>query len=107
MISRRTLSIAALAGAAEFLIGAGAKAEASAPRVVAQRLDRIVIVAGNLDRLARFYIALGFVVDDARPSPEHAALARASSATSTARGVADTTLRRDPDGHWLQLIAAS
>ena len=84
MISRRTLSIAALAGAAKSLIGAGAKAKDSARPVVAHRLDRIVIGAGNLDRVARFYIALGFVVDDARPAPEPAALAQASSATSRA-----------------------
>jgi len=82
MISRRTLSIAALAGVAESLIGGGAKAKVSPPRVVAQRLDRTAIVSANLDRLARFYTAIGFVVDDARPAPEQAVLARASSATS-------------------------
>lgn len=82
MISRRTLSLAAVAGTMVSLAGSNAKARDLAPRIVAQRLDRIVMVAGNLDRLARFYAALGFVADDARPAPEHAALAHASSATS-------------------------
>jgi catechol 2,3-dioxygenase-like lactoylglutathione lyase family enzyme len=82
MISRRSLSIGTLAGAAVSLVGDVAKAKTSGSPVVAERLDRIAIVAGDLDRLARFYTLLGFVVDDARPAPEHAALAQASSATS-------------------------
>jgi hypothetical protein len=65
----RDLSAHALdrrSGGAEIsLIGDGVKAKVSASWVVAQRLDRIAIVAGDLDRRARLYSALGFVVDDA------------------------------------------
>lgn len=53
MISRRTRSIAGLAGEAVSFVGGGAKTKTSASRIVAQRLDRIAIVVGNPDRLAR------------------------------------------------------
>jgi len=92
MISRRMLAINALAGATVSLIGDGAKAKTSASRVVAQRLDQLAIVAGDLDRLANFYTALGFVVDDERPAPEHAALAQACGATSRSMRLGEQTI---------------
>ena len=48
--------------------------------IVVDRLARVVIVAGDLDRLARFYATLGFAVDDARPAPDYASLANAGRA---------------------------
>jgi hypothetical protein len=54
MISRWTLSLAPVAGTVVSLARGSAKARVLAPWIEAQRFDRIVIVAGNLDRLAPF-----------------------------------------------------
>ena len=96
MINRRSLLTATLGGIAVSALGGAGEVP-----IVVQRLDRIVIVAGDLDRLARFYAALGFVVGDARPAPEQATLARAASATSRSMRLGEQVIELvafDPPG---------
>ena len=50
--------------------------------LIVERLDRVVLVAGDLDRLARFYGALGFDVGEVRGAPDQAELAEAAAAAS-------------------------
>ena len=50
--------------------------------IIVRRLERVVIVVGDLDATTRFYTGLGFHADDARAAPEHATLAEARFATA-------------------------
>jgi len=75
-----------------------------------ERLDRVVIVVGDLDRLSRFYAALGFRPDDARPAPEQAALAEAPTAVSRVMWVGEQAVELvafDPPGADYPLPARS
>ena len=74
-IGRRSIVAIALSGFALPRIS-----RADEQSIVVDRLARVVIVAGDLDRLARFYATLGFAVDDARPAPDYATLANAGRA---------------------------
>jgi len=66
-----------------------------------RRLDRVVVVAGDLDALTRFYVGLGFAGDDARAAPEQASLADARIATTRALRLASQIVELvafDPPG---------
>jgi catechol 2,3-dioxygenase-like lactoylglutathione lyase family enzyme len=109
MISRRQFSAVGLASLAALFTAHKAVAELAATTSLrrrgtfaVERLDRIVLVADDIDRLARFYAAIGFVVDDARPAPLHAQLAHARTATSRTMRVGNDTIELvafDPPGN--------
>lgn len=75
-----------------------------------ERLDRVVIVAGDLERLSRFYAALGFRLDEAFPDPDQAALAEATTAVSRKMWVGEQAVELvafDPPGREYPLPARS
>ncbi len=78
--------------------------------VTVRRLDRVAIVAGDTDRLTRFYVDLGFTADNARAAPEEATLAEARTATARTLRIGRQTVELvafDPPGAAYPLPARS